>query len=577
MVIFASRVSPPPSAGSGPWFGPVPTHPRFFLVWVGPTVSPLSSFSIRSVSPLNLATFVHELRDYPNPRRDYVLTGIRDGFRIGFVPARVTLRPSHRNLKSAVERPGVIDTYLSTELDNHRVAGPYLVPPFPSLHTSPFGVIPKRHQPGKWRLILDLSSPLGSSVHDGIPKDPFSMHYVSVDDAIRTLVELGQGAQMAKFDVQAAYRNVPIHPSDRHLLGMRWCGNYYVDLVLPFGLRSAPFIFDSVASAVEWILSHNYRVSPLFHYLDDFLTLGPPSSPVCQSNVNTAFAVFARLGLPLHHKKCEGPATCLVFLGIELNSVTQTARLPADKFARIVALLRTWSTKRTCHRQELESLIGHLHHACKVVRPGRTFLRRMIDLLTRFRNRSHPIRLNLEFRRDLHWWLSFFHAWNGISFFLTPGLAPLPDLFVASDAAGSTGFGAIWRSHWFFGSWSFLPAPQSIAFLELLPIVIAAHLWGAHWSRLQVQFLCDNSGVVAVLNTGSARSSCLMHLLRSLTHAACINSFSFSARHTPGRSNVAADALSRFHFQEFHRLVPAMDPHPSPIPPALLQSLVPPS
>ena len=71
--------------------------PSVFLVWVGPTVSPLSSFSIRSVSPLNLATFVHELRDYPNPRRDYVLTGMRDGFHIGFNPARVTLRPSHRN------------------------------------------------------------------------------------------------------------------------------------------------------------------------------------------------------------------------------------------------------------------------------------------------------------------------------------------------------------------------------------------------------------------------------------------------------------------------------------------------
>ena len=71
--------------------------------------------------------------------------------------------------------------------------------------------------------------------------------------------------------------------------------------------------------------------------------------------------------------------------------------------------------------------------------------------------------------------------------------------------------------------------------------------------------------------------SCLMHLLRSLTHAACSNSFSFSACHTPGRSNVAADALSHFHFQEFHLLVPAMDQHPSPIPPALLPSLVPPS
>ena len=123
----------------------------------------------------------------------------------------------------------------------------------------------------------------------------------------------------------------------------------------------------------------------MFHHLVVFLTLSPPLSPVCHSTVHIVFAVFACLGLPLHYEKCEGPAPCFVFLGIELNSVTQTARLPDDKFARIVALLRTWSTKRTCHRQDSQSSNGHLHRACNVVRPGRTFLRRMIDLLARFR------------------------------------------------------------------------------------------------------------------------------------------------------------------------------------------------
>ena len=89
-----------------------------------------------------------------------------------------------------------------------------------------------------------------------------------------------------------------------------------------------------------------------------FLTLGPPSSPVCQAHVDTSFTVFNHLGLPLNHEKCDGPATCLVFLGIELDSVTQIARLPAEKFNRSMSLLQSWSNKRTCHRQELESLIG---------------------------------------------------------------------------------------------------------------------------------------------------------------------------------------------------------------------------
>ena len=91
-------------------------------------------------------------------------------------------------MRSVSEHPDVIDAYLSAELAARRLAGPFDSPRWPSLHISPFGVIPKSHQPGKWRLILDLSSSSGCSVNDGIPKAPFTLHYVSVDDAIRARV-----------------------------------------------------------------------------------------------------------------------------------------------------------------------------------------------------------------------------------------------------------------------------------------------------------------------------------------------------------------------------------------------------
>ena len=92
---------------------------------------------------------------------------------------------------------------------------------------------------------------------------------------------------MAKFNVVSAYRNVTIHPDDRLLLGMKWRGQYFVDLVLPFGLCSAPFIFTAIADLVEWILVQNYDITYLRHYWDDFLTLGPPASPVCHNNLQT--------------------------------------------------------------------------------------------------------------------------------------------------------------------------------------------------------------------------------------------------------------------------------------------------
>ena len=155
------------------------------------------------------------------------------------------------------------------------------------------GVIPKKHQPGKWRLILDLSSPVGASVNDGIPKDVFSVQYMSVDDIIDGIMTYGRGTLMAKFDIESAYRIVPVHLDDRFLLGMQWRGNFFIDLALPFGLRSAPYIFSAVADLLEWILRRNYHVAFLKHYLDEFHTLGPPDSPQCEQNL----ATFSRTGV----------------------------------------------------------------------------------------------------------------------------------------------------------------------------------------------------------------------------------------------------------------------------------------
>lgn len=68
---------------------------------------------------------------------------------------------------------------------------------------------------------------------------------------------------MAKFDVATGYYNIAVQPEDWYLLGMKQKGAYYVDMVLPFGLCLAPFIFPSVADMVEWTLTHNHGVDSL--------------------------------------------------------------------------------------------------------------------------------------------------------------------------------------------------------------------------------------------------------------------------------------------------------------------------
>ena len=106
---------------------------------------------------------------------------------------------------------------------------------------------------------------------------------------------------------------------------------FYVDLALPFGLRSAPYISICVAELVEWIHVNNYKVPDLLYYLDDFVTAGPSDSSQCAQNLSTAQLVSDRLGLPLHPGKCEGPTPVLAALSIELDSLAQVAHLPEGK------------------------------------------------------------------------------------------------------------------------------------------------------------------------------------------------------------------------------------------------------
>ena len=183
--------------------------------------------------------------------------GLRTGFRTGFHADKVNLKSAESNCSSAIAYPDVIDKYLADEIDARRVAGPFERPPFPNLHVSRFGVTPKKNKPDAWRLILDLSFPTDHSVNDGIFKNEFPVVYSTVRDAINLIVQTGKGALMSKVDIQKAYCIVPIHPDDRYLLGMKWREQFFVDLALPFGLRSASGIFESLADLFEWTLRPN--------------------------------------------------------------------------------------------------------------------------------------------------------------------------------------------------------------------------------------------------------------------------------------------------------------------------------
>ena len=158
-------------------------------------------------------------------------------------------------MQSTELHPEIIDEYLAKEKSRDRMIGPVGgVAPLPQLHFNRFGIIPNGHNTGKWRLITDISFPEGRSVNDRIESALCSLSYILVDDVAKIVAVLGKGALLAKMDIESAYRLIPVNPQDRPLQAVRWKGEIYIDPMLPFGLRSAPKIFNAVADAFAWHL-----------------------------------------------------------------------------------------------------------------------------------------------------------------------------------------------------------------------------------------------------------------------------------------------------------------------------------
>ena len=178
--------------------------------------------------------------------------------------------------------------------------------------------------------VVDLSSPRGGSVNDAISPAHASFSYITVRRVAELILE---GMLLAKLDLKAAYRQVPVHPEDQLLLGIKWRGKVFCDRALPFGLRSAPIIFSAVADALAWALI-SAGITNLAHYLDDFLIWAPDIASFSHM-LRLAIQTAARLGLPVEPSKVEGPSSTLTFLGIEIDSAKRELRLPQEKLLRL--------------------------------------------------------------------------------------------------------------------------------------------------------------------------------------------------------------------------------------------------
>ena len=207
-----------------------------------------------------------------------------------------------------------------------------------------------------------------------------------------------------KTDFSAYYKQLSIDPGDLPTLAFAYAGKIYFEARLPFGLRSSCLNAQRVTRALILIYNHQTK-SFLAGYIDDCLGVSLPSE--ASSNYVTLINLSGELGLGLTLPKCVPPCYCLVWIGLELDTMDLMIRLPCEKRDRIILFLEQWLQKKSASKGELQSLLGVLNHAASAVICGRAFTGYVIDLL---REESFPVPLTDELYKDVELWLRFLQS-----------------------------------------------------------------------------------------------------------------------------------------------------------------------
>ena len=229
------------------------------------------------------------------------------------------------------------------------------------------------------------------------------------------------------------------------------------------------------AAALHFFCEHALSVTaPRFvvHYVDDFLFVVQSADGVqARAMLEGALALCKFLGVPMSEAKTEGPVTRLTFLGIELDTVAMAARLDDSRLAELRQLCLAWQSKGDASAVELQSLAGKLNFACSVVRPGRIYIRHILQQIRaigamRCTRTGKPlpriarVAVPQGVRDDVSWWAQFLPQWNGSSLLYDLEWADAPAIQLQTDAC-QTGYGGHFAGRWFAGRWS--PAVLDLA------------------------------------------------------------------------------------------------------------------
>lgn len=215
-------------------------------------------------------------------------------------------------------------------------------------------------------------------------------------------------------------------------------GHWFTDNRLSFGLKCAPFVFTCLSDFIVRVM-HRYGYVKCTNYIDDFLVHGEDEES-CNRAQKFLVHILRKLGFEVSDAKLILPSQSVIYLGVNINTISMEYSLPVEKLSRLFPMVESFQGRESATKLELQSLVGYLSHCSYVVRGGRVFTRRLIDLIRSLPHDRAVGQLGHEVKADLDWWFSFARIFNGRATIIQDQI--VETMFICTDAS-QTGFGAI--------------------------------------------------------------------------------------------------------------------------------------
>ena len=445
------------------------------------------------------------------------------------------------NHKGATDHQQHVDKYISKEMDKGAVIGPFEAIPFKDVPVaiSPISTRAKKDSDDR-RIIMDCSWPIGASLNDGLEKDrylgqPIHLKYPTVDLLARRVYELHrlEGGKLIYFfkeDLDRAFRQLMADPSSIPLLGYRWRGLYYFDLVMVMGCRVAPYICQRTTDMISYI--HRLLHYFVLNYVDDFIGC-EQEDKIWQSHA-AFIRLLQQIGVSRSQKKSVPPTQEIDFVGTLFNARDYTMGITQVRKTELLQELNKWRFKIDTTRHELEVLVGKLQFVSNCVRPGR--LRRGVKYV-----------LNPQARKDIMWWYNFIPEFEGTCVMWLLEVNKV-DAEIAVDAC-LVGVGGISKNSYYrveFPKCFRSKLGLQITHLELWAVILAIRAWGHSCTGKIITVKSDNEAVATIINTGRSQDMYLQQQLRELCW--WLSKFQMKVRsvHLVGKFNRLPDLLSRW-------------------------------